>query len=270
VSSFNEQQPHAKVGDRYDVFRTDARLYFVLEYIEGGELFDIVSEEKNFTEKQASQVMKGILLGVKYLHDNQIAHRYGRSDVFTTATTNRLTNFRDLKLENILVVNKQWPLQVKITDFGLSGLTDGKQVLTSFVGTPFYLSPEIILQHEYGSAVDMWSCGVILYVILAGKFPFGGASDLEYLKQVVRKDIRFPDDEWRDISSECKSFILRLLEKNPKKRYTADEALNDPWITNTKDRTKTIKNDRQAMHSSRRLPRIDKTRESIKLSKTQF
>jgi len=251
VSSFNEQQPHAKVGDRYDVFRTDARLYFVLEYIEGGELFDIVSEEKNFTEKQASQVMKGILLGVKYLHDNQIAHR-------------------DLKLENILVVNKQWPLQVKITDFGLSGLTDGKQVLTSFVGTPFYLSPEIILQHEYGSAVDMWSCGVILYVILAGKFPFGGASDLEYLKQVVRKDIRFPDDEWRDISSECKSFILRLLEKNPKKRYTADEALNDPWITNTKDRTKTIKNDRQAMHSSRRLPRIDKTRESIKLSKTQF
>lgn len=205
--------PHVIVT--LDVFEDERQLALVSEYMEGGELFDRIIQEKSFTEEKAREVMRQVLVGVEYLHSLQIVHR-------------------DIKPENILCQSKDWPYQVKLTDFGLSNVIedavgDYSNALLSHVGTSFYLAPEVVGKAGYGPGVDVWACGVVLYIMLCGRFPFWGKSDIEYLTSLQRG----PDmsgEGWDSVSNEGKQYVRQLLELNPKHRPTASMALNLPWM----------------------------------------
>eukprot|EP00181_Compsopogon_caeruleus_P002337 CAMPEP_0184683604 /NCGR_PEP_ID=MMETSP0312-20130426/11971_1 /TAXON_ID=31354 /ORGANISM="Compsopogon coeruleus, Strain SAG 36.94" /LENGTH=258 /DNA_ID=CAMNT_0027136069 /DNA_START=352 /DNA_END=1128 /DNA_ORIENTATION=+ len=203
---------HPNVVKTIDVFETRNTLYLVMEYMGGGELFDIIAEEKTFTEEKAIQVMREILQGVAYLHENGIVHR-------------------DIKPENILCVKRDWPLTVKVCDFGLANIVpgEGEGTLTSMVGTCVYRAPEMVRHLGHGPAVDLWACGVILYVTLFGMFPFFGLTDAEYLKE-IDEGLQYPQGHEDDISEECKNILMGLLQIDPSDRLTARDALRQKWF----------------------------------------
>lgn len=156
-----------------EVFENEEKLCLVSEFMEGGELFDRIIAEKFLTEEKARIIMKQLLEGVEYLHARNIVHR-------------------DIKPENVLCARREWPYDIKVTDFGLSNMIedesngDPSQALLSHVGTSYYLAPEVIGKKGYGAAVDMWACGVVLYVSLCGPSPFytlanTNARDLDYV-----------------------------------------------------------------------------------------
>jgi serine/threonine protein kinase len=205
--------PH--VISTLDVFEDNTQVAIVSEFVEGGELFDRIIQEKAFTEDKAKEVMRQVLVGVEYLHSIQVVHR-------------------DIKPENILCQKREWPFQVKLTDFGLSNIIDNEKdnsnALLSHVGTSFYLAPEVVGKKGYGPGVDVWACGVVLYIMLCGRFPFWGKTDIEYLNSLQRG----PDmqgEGWSSVSEEGRKFVRQLLDLNPNKRPSATEALGSPWIT---------------------------------------
>lgn len=154
--------------------------------------------------------MNRLLSAVKYLHDMNICHR-------------------DLKPENILFKRENDDTQIKIIDFGLSKkLKTGKRMHKK-LGTPYYLAPEI-LEEDYGIEVDMWSIGVIAYVLLCGYPPFYGEGPKDLFRNIYHVSYEFLEEDWSFISEEAKDFISRLLLKDPSQRLTIDEALGHPWI----------------------------------------
>jgi calcium-dependent protein kinase len=205
--------PH--VISTLDVFEDNSQVSIVSEFVEGGELFDRIIQEKSFTEDKAKEVMRQVLVGVEYLHSIQVVHR-------------------DIKPENVLCQKTEWPFQVKLTDFGLSNMIDNEKdnsnALLSHVGTSFYLAPEVVGKKGYGPGVDVWACGVVLYIMLCGRFPFWGKTDIEYLNSLQRG----PDmhgEGWSSVSEEGRKFVRRLLDLNPNTRPSAKEALELPWFT---------------------------------------
>lgn len=159
--------------------------------------------------------MQQILRGVQYLHQQNIVHR-------------------DIKPENVLCASDQWPFQVKLTDFGLSNFVeedavDNAAALLSHVGTSFYLAPEVIGKEGYAFPVDLWACGVVLYIMLCGRFPFWGKTDIEYMKSLTLGPCMVGDG-WTEVSEEGKGFLKQLLQLDPSRRLTADQALAHPWV----------------------------------------
>jgi len=206
---------HPNIIKTYDVFEDQSKIYLVLEYIGGGELFDRIATERHFSEKRASEFMKAMLEGVAYLHRHNIVHR-------------------DIKPENILCSNSGWPLDIKVTDFGLANFakpnedSNDPNVLISYVGTKFYAAPEVHQGRSYGPAVDIWSCGVILYISLSGKFPFYGNHE-DFLRRVLRGPV-FSEKEWSSVSQEAKNVVAAMLTVDPLKRPSAEELLRNPWF----------------------------------------
>lgn len=205
---------HDHIVQVVDVFVTTNKVFFVMELVSGGELFDFIAAHNNFDEMHAAMVMRDLLDAVRYLHGMGIVHR-------------------DIKLENLLCVSKSWPLRVKLADFGFASFSSSSRrpSLCSFVGTPYYLGPELLNKEGYGPEVDLWACGVVLYIMLSGKFPFAGKSIRDYFEQVIHRQVWFPELEWGDVSSAAKDLVVKLLDKNPRTRLTAEEALNHPWMT---------------------------------------
>lgn len=159
--------------------------------------------------------MQQILRGVQYLHQHNIVHR-------------------DIKPENVLCASDKWPFQIKLTDFGLSNFVeedavDNAAALLSHVGTSFYLAPEVIGKEGYAFPVDLWASGVVLYIMLCGRFPFWGKTDIEYMKSLSHGPCMVGDG-WSEVSDEGKSFLKDLLVLDPKRRLTADQALSHPWV----------------------------------------
>jgi len=158
--------------------------------------------------------MRDIVSGVAYLHAHSIVHR-------------------DLKPENVLCKSKEWPYGVKIADFGLANYIqeweDSKRPKT-VVGTVGYIAPEVVRKERFGPAVDMWSCGVILFIMLSGKMPFYGETDEECLQKISEGEFHFQEDEWEHIGPEAKSFVRSLLQVEPNKRLTARACLYHPWL----------------------------------------
>mmetsp|Transcript_9229 Transcript_9229/g.16621 ORF Transcript_9229/g.16621 Transcript_9229/m.16621 type:complete len:419 (-) Transcript_9229:256-1512(-) len=207
---------HPNVVKLYDIFDTPQRLFLVMEYMDGGELFDIIAEEKQFSEEKAAQVMREVLNGVKYLHEVGVVHR-------------------DIKPENILCKDKSWPLQIKLVDFGLANMVESEEtVLKSLVGTCVYRAPEMVRKLGHGPKVDMWACGVILYVMMFGMFPFFGLNDEEYLAE-IDQGLIFPNDMRDDVSKRAKDMMHALLEVDPDKRFSAVDALRHPWFLTDSD-----------------------------------
>jgi calcium/calmodulin-dependent protein kinase I len=206
-----------------EIFDTDKALYLVMDLCTGGELLAAISRKERFSEAQASAVVKDILLGLQYLHQNGIVHR-------------------DLKPENVLLESRAPDSTVKISDFGLSKLVQGKrQFLFSRCGTPAYVAPEVILAKPYDSKVDLWAVGVITFLIIAGHPPFYGETLDKLFDVIVRAEFAFYEKYWGHISSPCMHFVEQLLELDPAKRYSAEQALAHPWITGVMPKAPTLR-----------------------------
>ncbi|CDF36810.1 Serine/threonine-protein kinase [Chondrus crispus] len=204
---------HPNVVRTIDVFVRSRRIHFVMEYLAGGELFDFIAENSQFTEAHAATVMLDLLNALSYLHSRGIAHR-------------------DVKLENLLCANTTWPLNVKLADFGFANYVSktDEPMLSSFVGTPYYIAPEMLRGSPHGQAVDVWASGVVLYILLSGKFPFGGKNESEYYQRVLSKEAYFPNEEWSNVSEDAKNLVRGMLCKDPRRRLTAEQCLKHPWM----------------------------------------
>jgi calcium-dependent protein kinase len=194
---------HSGIIRYISAYKDEESFYIVTEYCEGGELFNKIKGQCGIDEIEACQIMHKLLSAVKHLHDRNICHR-------------------DLKPENILFKRKNDEAQIKIIDFGLSKqLKDGERMKKK-LGTPYYLAPEI-LEEDYGLEVDMWSIGVITYVLLCGYPPFYGEGPKELFRNIYHVSYEFVDEDWSFISDEAKDFISRLLVKDPSERLTIDD-----------------------------------------------
>jgi len=205
---------HPNIIKLYESFEDHRNIYLVMELCAGGELFDKIIESGHFTEVQAAILMQQIVRAIYYMHENHVCHR-------------------DLKPENFLFVTKETIEKnfLKIIDFGLSCKFEPNQVLTTKAGTPYYVAPQV-LAGKYDQQSDLWSVGVIMYVMLCGYPPFFGETDQEVLAKVRLGNFSFNAADWKNVSEDAKNLIRMLLKMNPRDRYTAEQALNHEWIKN--------------------------------------
>lgn len=187
----------------------------VLELCEGGELYDRIQQKQFYPEGEAKVLIKNLLSAVAFVHSKGIMHR-------------------DLKPENILLASKVSNTDIKISDFGLAKISkDYPRRLPrshSICGSDFYLAPEVIKQEEYGREIDIWSVGVVCYVVLSGSLPFFHNVLHKLYRQIVERDLSFPEQAWKSVAKGSQDFILRLLQVRPGDRLTAEQGLNHPWL----------------------------------------
>ena len=217
---------HPNIMKIFEYYTYNNCLYIISEFLSGGELFDKISENKNFKEDVCSFLMKQIFSAVDFCHEKEIIHR-------------------DLKPENILIESEEEArkefFNIKLIDFGTSDKIKKGQYLKQTVGTPYYTAPEV-LEQNYNLKCDLWSCGVIMYLMLSGKQPFEGKDDEEIENNIKQGKIDFNDPVWDYISNDAKDLIKKLLNIKVDKRYTAKQALNHPWIIKSKNRIQIDKN----------------------------
>ncbi|KAK4432230.1 CBL-interacting serine/threonine-protein kinase [Sesamum alatum] len=198
---------HPHIVRLHEVLATKTKIYFVMEYAKGGELFAKIAKSR-FSEDLSRKYFQQLISAVEYCHSHGVFHR-------------------DLKPENLLL-DENWEL--KVTDFGLSAVTDQIRpdgLLHTVCGTPAYVAPEILAKKGYdGAKVDVWSCGIILYVLNAGYLPFNDTNLMAMYRKIYKGEFRCP--KWT--SPELKRFLTRVLDPNPDTRITVHEILNDPWF----------------------------------------
>ncbi|XP_047936456.1 death-associated protein kinase 1 isoform X1 [Anser cygnoides] len=203
---------HPNVITLHDVYENKTDVILILELVAGGELFDFLAEKESLTEEEATEFLKQILNGVQYLHSLQIAHF-------------------DLKPENIMLLDRNVPKpRIKIIDFGLAHKIDFGNEFKNIFGTPEFVAPEIVNYEPLGLEADMWSIGVITYILLSGASPFLGETKQETLANVSAVNYEFEEEFFSNTSALAKDFIRRLLVKDPKKRMTIQDSLLHPWI----------------------------------------
>ena len=205
---------HPNVVHLLDHFENAEYIFIVMEYIRGGRLTDYMKEKKfNFTEKRAAEIIYQIALGVKYLHKYGIIHR-------------------DLKPDNIMLTEASDKGQIKIMDFGLSKILGKKEKTVDGFGTLTFVSPEVLIRKPYNKEIDIWSIGVILYLILSGDLPFDDEEDDEQkiAKSIVFNEVEFPQKKFGNRSKEVINLIKGCLTKEPKNRIKIDEILKSDWI----------------------------------------
>jgi len=203
---------HPNVLYLKEMFETPNQISLVLELVAGGELFFKIVERGSYSEKDASAIVKQIAEGVRYLHSANICHR-------------------DLKPENLLVALEDGKETIKIADFGLSKIFSSEVFLETSCGTPDYAAPEVLTgESAYDNSVDLWSIGVITYVLLCGYPPFYASSHPALFEKIINCNYSFPDPEWGFISEVAKDFIRNLLVLNPKSRLTAQQCMEHPFL----------------------------------------
>jgi len=202
---------HPNIISLHELVEAENKLYFVMELVTGGELFDRIVEKGSYSEEDAKILVRKIVDAIEYLHNNNIAHR-------------------DLKPENLLVKSVQDDTEVKIADFGLSKIIDKDKMMQTACGTPGYVAPEVLNAEGYDKEVDMWSIGVITYILLCGFPPFYSESVPEVFEQIMKAEFDYPEEYWEDISEEAKDFINNLLVVDVTKRMTAGQSLAHPWL----------------------------------------
>ncbi|XP_033626165.1 serine/threonine-protein kinase H1-like [Asterias rubens] len=206
---------HTNIIQLIEVFDSKERLYMVMELATGGELFDRIVAKGNFTERDATRVLKMVLEAIRYLHSLGITHR-------------------DLKPENLLYYHPGTDSKIMISDFGLAscrkGHGDNDEAMKTICGTPEYIAPEILLKKLYNQSVDIWAIGVVTYILLSGRMPFDDDNRTRLYRKILRAKYSFAHEPWKDISSSGKDFIGKLLLINPNERLPASEALKHPWI----------------------------------------
>jgi serine/threonine protein kinase len=202
---------HPNIVALLDFYIDPEHYYMVMERVDGGELFDRIVSKSFYSEKQARDVVRVILCALKYLHDKNVVHR-------------------DLKPENLMMTHKTDDADVKLVDFGFATVANGFS-LTEACGTPAYVAPEILEGKHYGKPVDMWSFGVILYILLCGGPPFYAKDQQVLFKKIMHGKFSFDLERWKNISNHAKDLISKLLTVNPIRRLSVDEALQHEWLT---------------------------------------
>jgi len=201
---------HPNIVKLYEYYEDSKRYYIVTEFCEGGELFAKIVEAGGMTEQKAAKIMKQILSAVAYCHSKKIVHR-------------------DLKPENVLLDKDESDATIKIIDFGTAEIFDTEHKLTVKSGTPFYIAPEV-LKKSYDAKCDVWSAGVLLYVLLCGYPPFSGKTDKDIMANVIKGKYTMIGEAWELTSKEAKDLLKKMLTYDPDKRISAIDALKDPWI----------------------------------------
>lgn len=196
------------------VYEDNEAVHLVMELCEGGELFDRIVARGHYSERAAATVAKTVAEVVKMCHENGVMHR-------------------DLKPENFLFANKKENSPLKAIDFGLSVFFRPGERFTEIVGSPYYMAPEV-LRRNYGPEVDVWSAGVILYILLCGVPPFWAETEQGVALAILRGVLDFKREPWPQISESAKSLVRQMLDPDPKKRLTAQQVLEHPWIQNSK------------------------------------
>jgi len=209
---------HKNVLRLVEVFETEDIICLVMELVTGGELFYKIVEKGSYSERDAANIIRQVLEGVSYLHGIGIAHR-------------------DIKPENLLCSEDskdEKPFRCVIADFGLSKVFDSGEALETSCGTPDYVAPEVITaEGSYNQSVDMWSIGVVSYVLLCGFSPFLSSTQTGLFEKIIKAEYDFPDPEWTNISSTAKDFIRHLLVKESGARLNAVQALQHDWLKGT-------------------------------------
>ena len=202
---------HPNIVRLYDVFEDKRNVNIVMDYLAGGDLYDLLEKKNHLPELDAGIIMFKLFHSVSHMHFLGICHR-------------------DLKPENFMFDTKREHSEIKIIDFGLGNKFDEvNNEMHTVVGTPYYVAPEV-LRRSYGKECDIWSLGVITYALLVGFPPFNGDSDQEIQRKVLKGDFSFKHAEWETVSKEAKDLIKVLLNTDPQKRLSAAEALNHPWF----------------------------------------
>ncbi|XP_026824299.1 calcium/calmodulin-dependent protein kinase type II alpha chain isoform X4 [Ooceraea biroi] len=203
---------HPNIVRLHDSIQEENFHYLVFDLVTGGELFEDIVAREFYSEADASHCIQQILESVHHCHHNGVVHR-------------------DLKPENLLLASKMKGAAVKLADFGLAIEVQGEaQAWYGFAGTPGYLSPEVLKKEPYGKPVDIWACGVILYILLVGYPPFWDEDQHRLYAQIKTGSYDYPSPEWDTVTPEAKNLINQMLTVNPGKRITASEALKHPWI----------------------------------------
>lgn len=203
---------HPNIIKVFEVIQDITSLNIVMEYCSGGELFDRIKASNGFSENIAAKYMLDIVSAVRYCHEVNIVHR-------------------DLKPENILFESLEPDARLKIIDFGTSQYFKPKEKMRRFIGTSYYVAPEVI-DKNYDQKCDVWSLGVILYIMLCGLPPFYSKNELEIFEKIKKMPVGFKGDVWNTVSDEAKALIQKMLRKDPGSRYSINDVYLDPWIQN--------------------------------------
>lgn len=203
---------HPNLVQLYDIFETQACLYIVTEYMDGGSLFEWLETRKfRITEKVAKGLVTDIARGLSFLHENGVVHR-------------------DVKLENVLLSQDGDQVTAKLIDYGLSCFLGPGQSSNEPVGTLKYAAPEVIARQHYQCKVDCWGLGVIMFILLKGTVPFFGKNDQEVALQVLKKKLLIEGEEWAHVSTRGRQLLGTLLDRNPERRPELRDLLADQWL----------------------------------------
>ncbi|KAE8904232.1 hypothetical protein PF010_g14777 [Phytophthora fragariae] len=213
--SILQQMKHPHIMTLEEFFVEPEYYYLVTEFVGGGELFDRIVEKTFYTEKEARDLVKILIDAIKYCHDQNVVHR-------------------DLKPENLLLMSADDDASIKLADFGFAKtVSKDDSGLVTTCGTPGYVAPEILEGASYGKPVDIWSIGVITYILLSGYPPFHDDSQALLFKKIRKGKYYYDSPYWDNVSTDAKEFISKMLVVNPKDRATAGELLQHKWITGT-------------------------------------
>ncbi|KAL8272027.1 hypothetical protein Esti_004151 [Eimeria stiedai] len=211
---------HPNIMKLYEFFEDKGYFYLVTEVYTGGELFDEIISRKRFSEVDAARIIRQVLSGITYMHKNKVVHR-------------------DLKPENLLLESKRKDANIRIIDFGLSTHFESTKKMKDKIGTAYYIAPEV-LHGTYDEKCDVWSTGVILYILLSGCPPFNGANEFEILKKVEKGKYTFDLPQWKKVSEPAKDLIRKMLTYVPTMRISARDALEHEWLKTADGATESI------------------------------
>ncbi|KAM7251659.1 hypothetical protein ACFE04_023542 [Oxalis oulophora] len=203
--------PHPNITQFFNLSEDDDFLHMIIELCQPITLYDVILKHISLTETSAAIYMKQLLTAIAHCHRLNVVHR-------------------DIKPENVLFDDFN---RVKLADFGSAEwLSEGSGTAIGMVGTPYYVAPEVVMGREYNEKVDTWSAGVVMYTMLAGTPPFYGESVTEIFESIMRGNLRFPTKYFRDVSSEAKDLLRKMICRDAHRRLSAEQALRHPWIVN--------------------------------------
>ena len=195
---------HPHIVNIFDIYEDTKKYYIMMEFFEGGELFEAISEQRTFTEIDCAHIIKQILSALNYLHSKNIMHR-------------------DLKPENIMLTHKlskkNKKYEVKIIDFGTAKIFKKEQKETKFIGISYYIAPEV-LKESYDEKCDIWSCGVIMFILLCGYPPFNGNTNDGIYNNIRNNQPYFHGEDWKDMTPDAVDLLQNMLNKQPNKRFS--------------------------------------------------